>query len=79
MKASKFMEAQKAFIVQQGHDGMAVVRVDRRLRLRGTCVVSVRPRGTSLTILARASHGLQRNGQGSEGRLRFSRSADKGA
>lgn len=28
MKASKFTDAQKAFILQQGHDGMAVTCPD---------------------------------------------------
>ena len=30
MKASKFTEAQKAFILQQGHDGMAVGEICRK-------------------------------------------------
>ncbi len=30
MKASKFTEAQKAFILQQGHDGMAVAEICRK-------------------------------------------------
>ncbi len=30
MKASKFTQAQKAFILQQGHDGMAVAEICRK-------------------------------------------------
>ena len=30
MKASRFTEAQKAFILQQGHDGMAVAEICRK-------------------------------------------------
>ena len=30
MKTSKFTEAQKAFILQQGHDGMAVAEICRK-------------------------------------------------
>ena len=30
MKASKFTEAQKALILQQGHDGMAVAEICRK-------------------------------------------------
>lgn len=30
MKASKFTESQKAFILQQGHDGMAVAEICRK-------------------------------------------------
>ena len=30
MKASKFTDAQKAFILQQGHDGMAVAEICRK-------------------------------------------------
>lgn len=30
MKASKFTDAQKAFILQQGHDGMAVSEICRK-------------------------------------------------
>jgi putative transposase len=30
MKASRFSEAQKAFILKQGHDGMAVAEICRK-------------------------------------------------
>ena len=36
MKASKFTEAQKAFILQQGHDGMAVAEICRKAGISQT-------------------------------------------